>query len=95
MDEEQPALASRACGDIPTAYCHVMGVEIAGTHATVWLLTGGPSSFEQYEVEFERVDGVWRDGAGHGGFQTGTPSHIRQLAEGTENRLRAEARPGV
>lgn len=92
MNGEEAALARRACGDIPAAYCHVMGVEITGSHATVWLLTGGPLTFEEYEVEFDRVDGSWRDGAGHGGFQTGTPSDIHRLATQTESRLRDEAR---
>jgi hypothetical protein len=72
----------------------VIGVEVVDNHATVWLLTGGPSTFEEYEVEFDRIEGAWHDGAGHGGFQTDTPSRIHQLAEQTEARVRAAPRRG-
>jgi hypothetical protein len=68
VNDEEAQLARRACGDIPAAYCHVVGVQINGDTGTVWLLTNGPREFEEYEVEFERRGGAWHEGAGHGGF---------------------------
>lgn len=87
MNDEEAQLARRACGDIPAAYCHVVGVQINGDTGTVWLLTNGPREFEEYEVEFERRGGAWHEGAGHGGFQTGTPASVREAAAEMIRRL--------
>ena len=95
MDNEKAELATRACGDIPPAYCHVAGVEISGDAATVWLVTNGPHEFEEYEVEFDRVDGSWRDGAGHGSFQTGTPDSVYRAASRIKSRLHQAAQRGA
>ncbi len=83
-------LARRARGDIPARYCKVVDVEIRGNGASVWLLTNGPSDFEWYQVEFMRSEGTWEEAGGSGGFQTGTPDHVRRRAKQLEAELRRE-----
>ena len=55
------------------------------------MLTNDGPRFERYQVDFQRQDGEWVDAGGSGGFQTGTPEHVRQKA----NQLESDRGPAA
>jgi hypothetical protein len=83
MDEPEDmgyeTLEEAALGDIPRQFATIVGHQVHGDVATVWLLTNNRPSFEAYEVNSERKDGRWYWESGFGGFGTGTPEEV--LAE--------------
>lgn len=64
----------------PPGMATVVGVEMEGDHATVWLLTNDRPPFEEYEVYCERQDGRWFETHGMGGFGVFTPKSVRRAA---------------
>jgi hypothetical protein len=82
-----------AIADIPPRYVRVVGVEISGDSAWVWLLTNEAPRFERYQVWCERRDGRWHADWGSGGFQTGTPARID--AEAHRQGWRGSTEPDV
>lgn len=91
--QERAALAELAWGDIPPRFCTGVDVEISGDAAHVWPLTNDGPRFERYHVDFRRQDGEWVDAGGSGGFQTGTPEHMRQKANQLESERGPTPRP--
>jgi hypothetical protein len=77
-DDERAALARRACGDIPPRFCTVVDVDISGDVARIWLLTNDAAQWQEYQVNFRRDQGTWIESLSAGGFQTGTPDHVRE-----------------
>jgi hypothetical protein len=80
VDPGYPSPEEAAREDIPPQFARAIGTEVHGDHATVWLLTNGPSDFEPITVYCTQTDGRWHGEGYSGGFQTGTPPDIKDLA---------------
>jgi hypothetical protein len=78
-DDGCETLEEAARGDIPPQFATVLGSEVSGDTAIVWLLTNDRPPFEPYEVYCERRNGRWHWGGGTGGLGVGIPDEV--LAE--------------
>jgi len=68
-----------SCADIPQRFVTVVGTEIDGDTATVWLLTNDRPPFEDYQVNCVRDDRRWHADSGFP-FNVGTPEEILEQA---------------
>lgn len=78
-DNGYETLEEAARGDIPPQFATVLGSQVTGDTATVWLLTNDERPFEPYEVYCERRNGCWYWDSGTGGFGIEAPDEV--LAE--------------
>ena len=77
--------------DIPPRFCTVVDVDISGDVARIWLLTNDAAPWQEYQVNFRRDRGTWIESLSGGGFQTGTPDHVRERARHLRRGRRPEA----
>lgn len=70
-----------ARGDIPRQFVTVVGTQIEGDAATVWLLTNDRPPFEDYEVHCVRERGRWHADSGFP-FNAGAPDEVLERARG-------------
>ncbi len=75
---ETPEQAARS--DIPERFARVVGVDVRGDDATVWLLTNDVPPFEAYTVWCVRENGLWRADGGSSGLNEPTPEFIKERA---------------
>lgn len=68
-----------SCADIPPQFVTVVGTEIEGDTATVWLLTNDQPPFEDYQVSCVREHGRWHWECGFP-FNAGTPNEVLERA---------------
>ncbi len=69
-----------ARGDIPERFVTVLGVQIEGDYALVWMLTNDRPTFEGYEESVIRIGSQWFSTGGSGGFALDTPKEILERA---------------
>jgi hypothetical protein len=62
--------------DIPEQYMTILGVQIEGDYARVWMLTNDRPPFEGYEDFLVRKDSKWFIPHGSGGFSDDTPAEL-------------------
>jgi hypothetical protein len=67
-------------GDIPEQFVTILGVQIRGNYARVWMLTNDRPTFEGYEDFFIRKGSKWFPTHGSGGFSDDTPAEILDKA---------------
>jgi hypothetical protein len=72
-------LEEASCADIPSRFVTVVGIEIDGERATVWLLTNDEPPFEDYQVNCVRDKGRWHVESGFP-FNAGTPDEVLEDA---------------
>ena len=70
-----------ARGDIPRQFVTVVGTQIEGDVATVWLLTNDRPPFQDYEVHCVRERGRWHADSGSP-FNVGAPDDVLERARG-------------
>lgn len=68
-------------GGWPAQFVTVLGSRIDGDEGLVWVLTNDRPRFEEYVCWVERLEGLWRDMGGYGGFGIDTPVEVRLAAE--------------
>jgi hypothetical protein len=69
-----------ARGDIPEEFVTVLGIQIEGDYARVWMLTNDRPSFEPYEEFLILKGSKWFATHGSGGFSLDTPAEILERA---------------
>jgi hypothetical protein len=68
-----------SCADIPQRFVTVVGTELDGDSATVWLLTNDRPPFEDDQGNCVRDNGRWHADSGFP-FNDGTPDEILEQA---------------
>jgi hypothetical protein len=76
-----PTPEAAASGDVPGRFVTVLGVQIRGDRADVWMLTNDGPPFEREQALVTRVEGGWEGVLSGGGFDSSTPAEIITKAE--------------
>jgi hypothetical protein len=70
-----------AASDVPGRFVTVLGVQVRGDKADVWMLMNEGPPFEREQALVTRVEGGWEGVLSGGGFDPSTPAEITTKAE--------------